>query len=160
MIIPDFRQLKMQRHQAVLAHSAKGSEWDKHKYVKKIDGVYYYPVGYEDGRTVDELSGSKDEKKDSGSSNKETIDQVKNHFDEYLKKRGIDWTKLPKAEVDEMQRDIIRQLVNRRAEVFSLENLISCSVKTHKMIHYGSKLDVSRSKYVERSKNDTCPWRR
>lgn len=51
-------------------------------------------------------------------------------------------------------------IINRRPEVFSLENLISCSVKTHKMIHYGSKLDVSRSIYMERSKNDTCPWRR
>lgn len=115
MIRPDFRQFKQQRYQAILAHSAKGSEWDKHKYVKKIDGVYYYPVGYEDGRTVDELSGSKadkktEEKKDSGSSKKEEIDQVKHHFDEYLKNRGIDWTKLPKDEVDQMQRDIVKQL--------------------------------------------------
>lgn len=38
-----------------LAHSAKGSSWKKHKYVKVIDGVYYYPIGYTKGRTVETL---------------------------------------------------------------------------------------------------------
>lgn len=33
-----------------LMHSAKGSEWDEHKYLKKIDGTYYYPDSYEGGR--------------------------------------------------------------------------------------------------------------
>lgn len=36
-----------------LAHSAKGSTWEKHKYVKKVDGIYYYPTGYEGGRTME-----------------------------------------------------------------------------------------------------------
>lgn len=45
-----------------LIHSAKGSEWEEHKYVKKVDGDYYYPSGYKNGRTVDSL---KDSEKDS-----------------------------------------------------------------------------------------------
>lgn len=106
MIIPDFRQI------VNLSHSAKGSEWDKHKYVKKIDGVYYYPVGYEDGRTIDSLTEDKretksEEKKDSKDSQ---IEEVKKHFDQYLAKRGIDWRNLPKDEIDQMQRDIVKQL--------------------------------------------------
>lgn len=38
-----------------VVHSAKGSTWEEHKYVKRIDGTYYYPKGYEGGRTVDTL---------------------------------------------------------------------------------------------------------
>lgn len=94
-----------------LRHSAKGSEWEDHKYVKKIDGVYYYPVGYEDGRTINSLSdkGEKEIKNDKGSKEKQ-IEEVKKHFDQYLAKRGIDWRTLPKDEVDQMQRDIVKQL--------------------------------------------------
>lgn len=101
MIRPDFRIRSRN-----LQHSAKGSEWEDHKYVKKIDGVYYYPVGYEDGRTIDSLSDN------SKSSKESLINQVRNHFDQYLAKRGIDWRTLPKDEVDQMQRDIINQLEN------------------------------------------------
>lgn len=32
--------------------SAKGTTWEKHKYVKVEDGKYYYPDGYEGGRHV------------------------------------------------------------------------------------------------------------
>lgn len=96
-----------------LSHSAKGSTWEDHKYVKKIDGVYYYPVGYEDGPTIDELtSKNRDDKKEEkdSKSTKEKIDQVKYHFDEYLKERDIDWGTLPKEEVDAVQRTIARLL--------------------------------------------------
>lgn len=115
MTTPDFRNF-IGKNQ-ILVHSAKGSTWEDHKYVKKIDGVYYYPVGYEDGRTVDELKGGKgsedkdDKKEKSDSKSKEDqIKEVKQNFDQYLAKRGIDWRKLPKDEVDQMQRDIIKQL--------------------------------------------------
>lgn len=33
-----------------LLHSAKGSTWEEHKYIKRIDGTYYYPDSYEGGR--------------------------------------------------------------------------------------------------------------
>lgn len=53
MIRPDFRNFRGTNR--ILVHSAKGSEWENHKYLKKIDGNYYYPVGYKKGRTVDSL---------------------------------------------------------------------------------------------------------
>ena len=40
----------------VLAHSQ--GPWDKHKYVKIVNGKYFYPNGYEDGRTVSDLKGN------------------------------------------------------------------------------------------------------
>ncbi len=48
-----------------LAHSAKGSTWEDHKYVKVIDGVYYYPDGYEGGRHLSDA-----QKKDTDDGNK------------------------------------------------------------------------------------------
>lgn len=33
-----------------LQHSAKGSTWEQHKYIKRINGTYYYPDSYEGGR--------------------------------------------------------------------------------------------------------------
>ena len=36
--------------------------------------------------------------------------------------------------------------------------LITTQLKTHNAIHYGDE-SILRPLYVERSKNDTCPWR-
>lgn len=112
MIMPDYKEFI--GNGLSLIHSAKGSVWDDHKYVKKIDGVYYYPVGYEDGRTIDSLNdkdNKSEEKKTENDKSKESqIDEVKKHFDQYLAKRGIDWRTLPKDEIDQMQRDIVKQL--------------------------------------------------
>lgn len=44
-------------------HSAKGTTWDEHKYIKRIDGDYYYPDSYVGGRHLP--SSSKNTKKDS-----------------------------------------------------------------------------------------------
>lgn len=43
-----------------IQHSAKGSTWEEHKYIKRIDGTYYYPDSYEGGRHL-----SSNEKKES-----------------------------------------------------------------------------------------------
>lgn len=50
-MIPDFRCFAGTTNR--LLHSAKGSEWEKHKYIKKINGDYYYPNSYEGGRHLD-----------------------------------------------------------------------------------------------------------
>lgn len=52
----------------------------------------------------------------------------------------------------------IEDVVERRSCVFSLENLVSVSFKTHQAIHYGNNRLVVES-YKERKPNDTCPWR-
>lgn len=50
-------------------------------------------------------------------------------------------------------------LIHQTDFLLNPEYLICTSVLTHSAIHYGDEnlLDVS---FVERSKNDTCPWRR
>lgn len=52
-------------HKPVIAHSAKGSSWKDHKYIKRVNGTYYYPASYEGGRHLDdETSKSEDNSKE------------------------------------------------------------------------------------------------
>lgn len=45
----------------IVAHSAKGSTWDEHKYILRKNGTYYYPDSYEGGRHLpDSEKGSGD----------------------------------------------------------------------------------------------------
>ena len=52
----------------------------------------------------------------------------------------------------------VDDIVNRNSLVFDPENLILTSHNTHQAIHYGNK-DLLILAPIERSKNDTCPWR-
>lgn len=56
--------------------SAKGSTWEDHKYVKRIDGTYYYPSGYDKGRTVDSLKNDESENKENANLSSEDIDNL------------------------------------------------------------------------------------
>lgn len=112
---PDFRDFRGSSGVSVVSddkieHSAKGSTWDKHKYVKVIDGVYYYPVGYEKGRTVDSLKDSDKKEKDEDFDSEKELTKVKEHFDEYMKERGVNVWDLPKDQIDEMQRTIAKEI--------------------------------------------------
>lgn len=49
-------------------------------------------------------------------------------------------------------------ILNRDPKLFDPENLICVSKLTHDAIHYGSS-DILITTPVERTKNDTCPWR-
>lgn len=52
-------------------HSAKGSTWEDHKYVQRVDGTYYYPDSYQGGRHISDLKGSaSDSKSDNKDENK------------------------------------------------------------------------------------------
>lgn len=53
----------------------------------------------------------------------------------------------------------IEDVLNRNPKVFDPNNLITCSDMTHKAIHYGDE-QLLIGEPIERSKYDTCPWRR
>lgn len=53
----------------------------------------------------------------------------------------------------------VDDVINRRLKVFDPENLICVSHNTHNAIHYGDE-GLLITAPVERTKNDTCPWRR
>lgn len=50
----------------------------------------------------------------------------------------------------------LEDIVNLRPCVLDPENVICASHDTHRYIHFGTK----QTEYVERTPNDTCPWRR
>lgn len=52
-----------------------------------------------------------------------------------------------------------RQILDRDPEIFNPEYLITVSRKTHNAIHYGD-IELLRNEIVERTPNDTCPWKR
>lgn len=49
-------------------------------------------------------------------------------------------------------------IVNRNPKLFDLDNLICCSDRTHKAIHYSTYDSLGRD-ICERKPNDTCPWK-
>ncbi len=51
-------------------------------------------------------------------------------------------------------------ILNRRSIIFDTENVISVSQRTHNAIHYGDEGLLDVDILVERTPNDTCPWRR
>lgn len=50
-------------------------------------------------------------------------------------------------------------IINRNPCVFDLENVICTQLSTHNAIHYGDEGLLIASP-VQRSQNDTCPWRK
>lgn len=111
MIRPNYRNFRA-RSQS-FKHSSEGSSWKKHKYIKRVDGTYYYPDSYEGGRHLPDGEKYKimeDElfKKLKNSSDKDIGKMLSGSFDKVLlEQMGVDWTKLPKEEVDRMQRNLI-----------------------------------------------------
>lgn len=50
-------------------------------------------------------------------------------------------------------------IINRDPKLFDMENLICTAKNTHDAIHYGDE-GLLILEPIERSQNDTCPWRR
>lgn len=50
-------------------------------------------------------------------------------------------------------------VIHRTDKLLNPEYLISTSKRTHDAIHYGN-MNILNDSFVERKKNDTCPWRR
>ena len=52
-----------------------------------------------------------------------------------------------------------RDIIERTPLIFDIRYLISTTQNTHRAIHYGDKKLLTQIP-LERSRNDTCPWRR
>lgn len=51
----------------------------------------------------------------------------------------------------------VNDIINQTFKLIDLENLITTSLDTHNRIHYNTE---EKSSWVERSTNDTSPWKR
>lgn len=52
-----------------------------------------------------------------------------------------------------------RDIVDNARSLFDPDNLITVSSSTHKAIHYGDESLLMFRRIIERSPNDTCPWK-
>ena len=52
----------------------------------------------------------------------------------------------------------VEDIINRNPMIFDPENAITTTHRTHNAIHYGDK-NLLMLQPVERTPNDTCPWR-
>ena len=52
-----------------------------------------------------------------------------------------------------------QDILNRNRKVFDPENVITTVHNTHNAIHYGDK-NLLITDPIERSRNDTCPWKK
>lgn len=53
----------------------------------------------------------------------------------------------------------VDDVLRRDPKIFDPENVICVSLDTHNAIHYGDA-ELLMSEPIERTKNDTCPWKR
>jgi len=74
---------------------------------------------------------------------------------------GINGLYIPKGQVTihHIESITIDDLINFSSAAVDPENLITVSTRTHKLLHFGSE-DISDQQLTQRTKNDTCPWRR
>lgn len=100
----------MHNYGVVLAHSAKGSEWENHKYIRKKNGTYYYldENGHET-TTTHKDSGSKtesstsDKKDDKKEDEKSTSAEAKKLIDSNIKAED-----LTAENVEKLAKEVIR----------------------------------------------------
>ena len=52
----------------------------------------------------------------------------------------------------------VEDIINRKPMIFDPENAITTTHRTHNAIHYGDK-NLLMLQPMERTPNDTCPWR-
>lgn len=80
---PAIRPQQIYANRGALMHSAKGSTWEDHKYIKRINGTYYYPNSYKGGRHLPEgMSADEDSKEKSGESKYSEYSKDDPDFDE------------------------------------------------------------------------------
>lgn len=53
----------------------------------------------------------------------------------------------------------IEDILNKDPKIFDPNNVICVSDLTHKALHYGDASLLPNKQFVERTKNDTCPWK-
>ena len=65
----------------------------------------------------------------------------------------------PKILIHHINPITVDDVINRSPIVFDPENVITTILSTHNAIHYGDESLLPKAS-IERSLNDTCPWRR
>lgn len=108
MVRPDFNAFR--GGTMVLVHSAKGSTWDNHKYIKRVDGTYYYPNDYKGGRHIDSLKGEGSSSEKEEESDTKVFDDFFNYGRELHKKGEAYWPEDTYEEMFKMSKEDLGEL--------------------------------------------------
>lgn len=99
----------------IISHSAKGSTWEKHKYIKVLNGRYFYPDSYKGGRHLDaetleaaKAKGKRIKKKEVGSS---TVEAEEKSKDEEVNKNAGE-KHIPKEPIDPKNKEAVLKRIN------------------------------------------------
>lgn len=101
----------MYNYGIVLSHSAKGSEWKDHKYVRKVDGTYYYlDANGNETTTTHNINVTSGDKKDEKKTEEKKDDNSK---DSTTSKTKSDLTNITAADlseenVEKLAKEVIR----------------------------------------------------
>lgn len=109
----------------ILVHSAKGSTWKEHKYIKRKNGTYYYPDSYEGGRHLPDGENSDEDDLEDWEEelysdveeilrkNPGLFDRTKLYSDDFQDFRltleemaGVDTDKLSDSEIERMREKV------------------------------------------------------
>lgn len=89
-------------------HSAKGSTWEDHKYIKRLNGTYYYPDSYKGGRHLPEGSkGSSGSDSDEDKEKKESTSEEKTEG-ETSESEAVDIEELGEEDIATLATEVIR----------------------------------------------------
>ena len=130
-----------------LAHSAKGSEWEEHKYIEEIDGKYYYPDSYADGRHISDLKG--------GSNRSERSEWSKDDKD-FDEKNYDDKNRLGDTDFYGFKRDDGRSIVLMEDKKWVLPEGVELDSKLKKRLEKVSK--QLEEKFDNGEKIDSDEW--
>lgn len=108
---PDFRNFRGAGRYCIV-HSAKGTTWDKHAYLKVIDGKYYYPDDYKGGRHYSSIQN----KDYAAEAEKEAAAKKKKKSSKKGDTEDISKKKLTKEDVEKYALEVIRGNYGNGAE--------------------------------------------
>lgn len=114
----------------ILQHSAKGSTWEEHKYIKKVDGTYYYPDNYEGGRHLPD----NDEKKSKEFDHEKAATEFNNFFKSLADTGSAyfgskeEWESMSIEDFKELYKDILGRDPDKDLSKEALQNMFN-SVK-------------------------------
>lgn len=108
MIHPKYKYIRNHQHQTPTApsvsvrHSAKGSTWEEHKYIKRLNGTYYYPDNYEGGRHLpdSEKDSTSTKEKDAEDNDTETTKKESEASNESIE--------LTSNDIENLAKEVIR----------------------------------------------------
>lgn len=152
---PDFRDFRGAGRYCIV-HSAKGTTWDKHAYLKVIDGKYYYPDDYKGGRHYSSIQN----KDYAAEAEKEAANKKKKKSSKNSDAEDISKKKLTKEDIEKYALEVIRGNYGNGAErkkklganYITIQKRVNELMKSSKYKNQAKSASSSKAKTTSSSK--------